>query len=139
MALTRFHDGRTGRDGPVSGGLSIIPFCFDLAAISQTREHTLDLPAGMKFRIIAINAQVRNVAGDPQVTVGSTVAGAERVAAVTLADGDLTIIAGQNDVAAGGILSVTIVNDGAADAFDSATITVYGYISAPPTSELKRS
>jgi hypothetical protein len=93
----------------------------------------------MKYRIISINVQVATLAGDPQISVGSTVGGAERVAAATVADGDLTLIAGQEDVAAGGIISVTVVNDGVGDGFDSMTVTVYGYVSAPPTSELKRS
>jgi hypothetical protein len=115
--------------------------CFDKGALSETKTHSVDLPANMAFEIDSINVQALTTAGDPQVTVGSTKGGAERVAAVTLTDalGDLTIIAGQDTVAAGGIISVTIANDGAGDTYDNATVTVYGHVSALPASLAERS
>ena len=137
MGGTRFRDARAGtagEDGPVSGALVVIPISIDLGTQSEDREYTLDFPAGMSFKISSINVQVLGAAGDPKIQVGSAVGGAERVASATVADGDLTIISGQDVVAAGGIISVTITNDATADAFDSALVTTYGYITSPPTS-----
>jgi len=140
MSLTRFKDARAGEDGPVSGAIVAIPLCFEVHVVGGVEVYTqsIDLPAGMALKMTSINVQANNIAGDPQIKVGSTVAGAERVTEATMAAGDLTILSTFDAVAAGGIVSVTITCDATLDAYDGATVTLYAYVTAPPTSVLVR-
>ena len=134
MALTRFKDGRTGLDGPVSGALQIIPVQFTALITGTTYQHTVDMPAGMALELVAINVHSAGVAGNPQISVGTAKAGTQIAAAATLTTnlGDLTLKT--TVVPAGGILSVQIVNDATGDISDSVSVSVIGYVSAPPTS-----
>jgi len=135
--VTRFKrrvTGSTTIDGPVSGALVAIPFQFPAGANGVTATQTLDLPAGMTFKVVSITIRVVTLASDPSLTVGTTVGGGQIVAAVNVTDGLVaTLIA--TDVT--DLLSVVIVND-ADDSYANCTVTVVGYISAPPTSLVER-
>jgi hypothetical protein len=121
-------------DGPVSGSIITLPICFGPGANGITYTHTIDLPAGMALKIVAISVKAVNIVSDPSLTIGSTVGGAEFVAAVNITDGlACTLVA--TDVT--DLLSVRLIND-AGDAFDNATVTITAYVSAPPTSLVER-
>lgn len=127
------------RTGPIIGSFYPMVLCFndDGVAGADTFQHTVDLPAGMQYEIVAIDVQANNITSDPSLTIGSTKTGAEIVAAVnvTAGLGALTLLT--TSIAAGGLLSAQIVNDGA-DGFSAVTVSVFGYVSAEPTSEAKR-
>ena len=131
--LTRFYDRISGQDGPVSGALQVISIGFDDVANSETVHRQISLPAGMSFEITDIEVVSGTVTGDPQLSIGSTAAGTEVVAAVTLtADlGALTIKEGT--IAADGLIDVRLVAD-AGDAVENVSVSVVGHVAAPPTS-----
>ena len=140
--VTRFKrrlPGGTGTatiDGPVSGSIIVIPVQFPAAAVAGSAVHTgtIDLPPGMSLKIVAITVKVVTLASDPSLTVGTTVGGAEIVSAVNVTDGLVaTLIA--TDVT--DLLSVRITND-ADDGYANATVNIFAYVSAPPTSLVER-
>lgn len=137
MALTRFYDPDTNRDGPVSGALIIIPCQFTTVG-TNTYAHQTALPAGMKLRLIAADVYCVAVTNDPRVTIGTSAAGTQIVANVSVTTnlGALTLKA--YDVTSGDRLDVRITA-ASDDAAEGISVTLYGYISAPPTSELLRS
>lgn len=137
MALTRFYDRQSGRDGPVSGAFVIIPCQFTEVG-TNTYAHQTKLPAGMKLRLIAADCYAVAVTSDPSLTIGLTAAATDIVAAVnvTTALGALTLKA--YDVTSGDRLDVRITAD-SDDGGEGISVTLYGYVSAPPTSELRRS
>ena len=137
MALTRFYDRATDRDGPVSGALIIIPMVFEVGAASKAYAHQTALPAGMKLHLIAADCYAVGVTSDPSLTIGTAAAGTEIVAAVNVTTnlGALTLVS--NDITSGDRLDVRITTD-AGDAFEGISVTLYGYVSAPPTSEARR-
>lgn len=126
-------------DAARSGAIQVIPICFSNLATGTAYGHTVDLPAGMKMRIIDINVQALGVSGNPQVTVGSSKAGTQIVAAATLTTnlGSLTLKNTNNDsqveIAAGGLFEVRVTNDGD-DTVDAAIASITAYVSAPPSS-----
>jgi hypothetical protein len=135
MALTRFQ-GKDGVDGPVSGALIPLLFCFTNLASSKTYNQTLDMPAGTRIRIVDIKSNSVGVVSDPSLTIGSTIGGVDVLAAVNLATGAVDHVPLITAVP-GLILDVQIVTD-AGDTADSVTVTVMAYVSAPPTSVLYR-
>lgn len=137
MTLTRFKDARAGKDGPVSGSIVVFPICFSSGATNTTYTQTIDLPAGMALTLVDINVQADSVTGNPSISVGSAKAGTQIAAAATLTTNLGSLTLKTTAVAAGGILSVQIVNDATADAWDNVTANVVGYVSAPPTSLLQ--
>lgn len=137
MTLSRFKDARAGKDGPVSGGIVVFPICFSSGATNTTYTQTIDLPAGMALTLVDINVQADSVTGNPSLTVGSAKAGTQFVAAATLTTNLGSLTLKTTAVSAGGLVSVQIANDSTADAWDNVTVSVVGYVSAPPTSLLK--
>jgi hypothetical protein len=125
-------------DGAFSGALQVIPIQFSNGATGITYSHAIDLPAGMKLRIVAIDVQALGISNDPALTVGSAKAGTQIVATVDLTTnlGSLTLKDVTDSIyttAAGGIVEVQIINDADA-AFASCSVNIYAYVSAPPTS-----
>ena len=133
MALTRFKDARSGLDGPVSGALIVIPVQFTSVATNVSVAQTIDLPAGMNLELVAINVQALGITSDPSITVGTAKGGTQIVAATNITTnlGDLTLKA--TSLTAGGILDIKIITD-TGDSLTSGSVTVFGYVSAPPTS-----
>lgn len=133
MGISRFHDPISDKDGPVSGALQIIPIQFSEGATGTAYAQSMQFPAGQGFEIVAIDVQALGITSDPSITVGTAKAGAQIVAAVnaSTALGSLTLVS--TSVPEGGMLEVRVTND-AGDAFESIGVTVYGYLSAPPTS-----
>lgn len=132
MALTRFKDARSGKDGPVSGALVPLLFCFTNLAVSKTYNQTLDMPAGTRITIVDIKSNSVGVVSDPSMTIGSTIGGVDVLAAVNLATGAVDHAPLITSVP-GLILDVQIVTD-SGDTADSVTVTVMAYVSAPPDS-----
>ena len=129
-------------DGAFSGALQVIPITFTNSATSSSYAHTIDLPAGMKLQIVAIDVQALGITSDPALTVGSTKAGTEIVAAVNVTTdlGALTLKSTSDSIyttAAGGIVDVLVATD-TGDAFDSICVSIYAYVAAPPTSLVAR-
>lgn len=136
MGLTRFKDARSDKDGPVTGGLIVIPVTFDAGVTNTTYAKLVDLPAGMNIELVAINVRAASVAGNPQLTVGTSAAGTQIAAAATLTTnlGALTL----KSTAVTDLLEVRIVDDASADVFTNVVGTIVAYVSAPPTSLLVR-
>lgn len=134
-----------GRDDdvPVSGSIQVIPVCFSNLVTNTAYTHTIDLPAGMKMRIVDINVQAIGLTTVVTVQVGSTKAGTEIVAAaaVTTNLGSLTLKSANDDdeveIAAGGLISVTVTTDAGA-LLDGAVASITAYVSNPPTSQAVR-
>ena len=135
MALTRFKDARKNEDGPVSGAIMCFPVSFDDVANSETVSHRVELPAGARFEITDIKVSADAVTSDPALTIGDTAGGTEIVAAVNVTTnlGALTIKDGTVD--AGGFIDVVLTAD-AGDAAESVSVSIWGYLTAPPTSVL---
>jgi hypothetical protein len=136
MALTRFKDARKGEDGPVSGAILCIPVLFDDVANDETVSQRIEMPSGAAFEITDIKLSADSVTSDPSLTIGDTAAGTQIVAAVNIATntGALTIKDGTID--AGGFIDVVLVAD-AGDAAESVSISIWGYLTKPPTSVLQ--
>jgi len=133
MSLTRHYDPVNGVDGPVSGALQIISVGFDDVANNETVSRRVDLPAGVGFEITDIKVTADSVTSDPSLTIGSTDAGTEVVAAVNVTTnlGALTIKEGT--IAATGLIDIVMVAD-AGDAAESVSITIVGHMTSPPSS-----
>lgn len=138
MALTRFYDRQTDRDGPVSGALQVLPVQFDDIANSETAIWKWTPPAGMSFEIVDIYVTASATTSDPLLTIGTTAAGTQVVASVTLVTDLGSATLKTTSVTSGDVLDVRIVAD-SGDAAESVSVTITGYVSAPPTSELHRS
>lgn len=140
MSSSRFYSRTTDKAGPVIGSFFPLVLCFndDGATGTDTFQHTVDLPPGMRFEIESIDVQANNITVTPSLTIGTAKAGAEIVAAVnvTAALGPLTLVA--TSIAAGGLISAQIVN-AAADGFSAITVSIFGYVTEEPTSLAKRS
>ena len=136
MALTRFKDARKGEDGPVSGAIQCISVGFDDVAANETVSRRVEMPAGAAFEITDIKVSADSVTSDPSLTIGDTDAGTQVVAAVNVTTnlGALTIKDGTID--AGGFADVVIVAD-AGDAAESVSVSIWGYVTKPPTSVLQ--
>ncbi len=136
MALTRFK-GRDGKDGPVAGAIQCISVGFDDVANSETVSRRIDLPAGATFDITDIEVSADAVTSDPALTIGDTAAGTQVVASVNVTTnlGALTIKDGA--IAANGFIDVVLVAD-AGDAAESVSISIWGFVSAPPTTTRER-
>ena len=138
MALTRYYDRQSGRDGPVSGALIIMPIQFSIMATSTTCAQQFVLPAGMKLHITAASCYAVAVTSDPALTIGTSAAGTQIVAAVNITTNLGTLTIKSNEVTSGDRLDVRIVTDNG-DALEGGSVTLFGYVSAPPNSELRRS
>lgn len=136
MASTRFK-GRNGVTGPVIGALQCIPVLFDDVANDETVSQRIKLPAGAGFEIVEINVSADAVTSDPSLTIGTSSAGTQVVAAVDVTTdlGALTIKEGT--VGAGGFIDIVAVAD-AGDAAESVSINVWGHLTSEPTATAKR-
>lgn len=136
MALTQFK-GRDGKAGPVAGALQCISVGFDDVANSETVSRRVELPAGAQFQVTDIVVSADSVTSDPSLTIGDTAAGTQIVAAVNVTTnlGALTIKDGAVDAA--GFMDVVLVAD-AGDAAESVSVSIWGYVSAAPTSVRER-
>lgn len=141
MSLTRFQDARSGKDGPVSGAIIVIPISFDDVAVNETVEWSWQPPAGMKVTLVAANVHVNARANDPALTIGKTKGGTEVAASLNLtstaAGQNVTLKAAGLEVSSSDILNVRVVAD-ADDTAESVAVTLVAYVSAPPTSLLYR-
>lgn len=131
------HKNRSGKDNPVSGAIQVIPVQFDDVAASEVVAYQWSPPAGMNFEIIDIYARCTTVASDPSITIGSTVAGAEIVAAVNLttALGALTLLT--QTLTPTSVLDVRVTAD-SGDSAESVSITIVGYCTVPPDAAFLR-
>jgi hypothetical protein len=138
MALTRFKDARADKDGPVSGAIIVIPLAFAAMLTNKSQYFSYAPPTGMQLDIVSINVQSGAITGDPKLTVGTAKAGAEIVAAVTVATnlGDATLVS--SVVPSGSVLDVRIVTDTGDVVADGASVSITAYVSKPPTSLLIR-
>lgn len=130
--VTRFYHRDADGDGPVSGSIQVISVGFDDVANNEIVHRQVKFPAGMGFEITDINVVSGTVTSDPSLTIGSTAAGTQIVAAanVTTNLGSLTIKEGT--IAAGGLIDVRVTAD-AGDAADNISVTIAGYVTSPPT------
>jgi hypothetical protein len=140
MGLTRNYDPTTGRDGPTSGALQVISFSFDDVAANETAGHRIDLPTGVGFYVTDVISSADVATGDPKLSVGTTAAGVEVVASISLTTTRIahTIVDDSNQVgpstaSTAAFLDVVLVAD-ADDAVESASVTVVGYMTSPPAS-----
>lgn len=131
---TRFYDRQSGKDGPVSGAIIVIPVTWALCG-TNTYAWAWAPPAGMSLEIVQIQARCVGVTSDPSISVGSTAAGTEIVAAVNLTTnlGALTLKA--TSITSSDRLDVRLTSD-SGDGAEGVSITITGYVSAPPTSLL---
>jgi hypothetical protein len=138
MGITRFKDRVTGKDGPVSGAIIVIPVSFAAMLTNVSQYWSWSPPAGMKIELISIDVRSGAVTSDPALTVGITKAGTQLVAAVNVTTnlGVLTLKA--TEVTSGDILDVRIVTDTGDAVADGASATITAYVSAPPTASLTR-
>lgn len=132
------HKNRTGKDNPVSGAIHKETITFANGVTGTTYAASSSPPDGMNLELIAIDVHALGVAGDPQVTVGTSKAGTQIAASATLVTnlGELTLKS--TAVTAGDTLDIRVINDGVADAWDSVSLTVYSYCSVPPDSVFLR-
>ena len=135
MTLTRFKNGRTGEDGPVTGSLICIPVNFDDVAASEVVSHRVVMPAGAKFRVTHISAGADSVTSDPSLTVGTSAGGTEIVATVNLTTALGAATVKTYTPAAAGMIDVVLTAD-SGDAAESVYISVWGYLIEPPTTLL---
>lgn len=131
MALTRFSDRESGKDGPVSGALQIIH--IPVAADGANSTYRVNLPAGMSFEITDAEFTADTISSGVNITIGDTAAGTQVVASVTVATdtGALTIKDGTID--AGGFADIVFAVTGS-ETITGGDLTLVGYVSAPPTS-----
>lgn len=131
MALTRFSDRESGKDGPVSGALQIIH--IPVAADGANSTYRVNLPAGMSFEITDAEFTADTISSGVNITIGDTAAGTQVVASVTVATdtGALTIKDGTID--AGGFADIVFTVTGS-ETITGGDLTLVGYVSAPPTS-----
>ena len=141
MAGSKPIGGTKTRDdyAPSCGGIQVIPICFSNLATGTSYGHTVDLPAGMKMRIIDINVQAIGLTTVVTVQAGSAKAGTEIVAAVAVTTnlGSLTLKDTNDDdeveIAAGGLFEIRVITDAGA-LLDGLVANVTAYVSSPPTS-----
>ena len=133
MGLTRNYDSITDRDGPTSGALQVISIGFDDVANSETVSRQINLPPGCAFYITDIVSMCDAVTSDPKITVGTSAAGAEIVASISLTAAVIEHTLVANQVAANGLIDVVLVAD-AGDVVESASVTIIGYMTRPPSS-----
>lgn len=139
MALTRFKDARKGEDGPVSGALQSFTIDFDAIVASETDEKiAVSLPAGCSFEVTDIISFSGAVgAAGALLGIGTASNGEQIVADVAMVAGrmDHTIVEGT--VAAAGQIYVQIVGGASTGTVAvPISVTVTGYMIAPPTSVL---
>jgi hypothetical protein len=134
MALTRFKDARSGKDGPVSGAIIVIPIAFAAMLTNVSQYWSWAPPAGMKVELVSINVQSGAITGDPKITIGTAKAGTEVVASVTVATGLGVLTLKSTEIDSDDVLDVRIVTDTGDVVADSASVTITAYVSAPPTS-----
>lgn len=136
MALTRFKNARAAEDGPVSGALQCIPITFDDVANNETVSHRVVMPAGAAFKVTDVTVGADSVTSDPSLTIGTSAAGTQIVAAVNVTTNLGAATVKSYTPAAAGMIDVVLVAD-AGDAAESVYINLWGYLIAPPTSVLQ--
>lgn len=135
LAVAKSNGGitRYSEDGPVSGALQVIPIQFTFAGTNRSLAHCIDFPAGMAIKIVDINVQALGIVSDPSLTIGTTKAGTQIVAAVNVTTNLGSLTLKQTDITPGGLLEVRVAND-TGDSFDSVAVTIFAYVCDPPTS-----
>lgn len=133
MALTRFFDRISGKDGPVSGALFVVPLHVTLATNSVFHQR-VQLPAGARISVTDVTVHSGTVAAACTLRIGTTVNGTQVLAdtAVATNTGALTTLKTQ-EIPAGGFWSVRVTTS-ATGTVDNASIVITGHLSAPPTS-----
>ncbi len=144
--VTRFYNRQTDLDGPVSGALHVFHVRLENIANNETDFHTIHIPQGMTFYVTDVYAYCGTVAGDPQITVGKTLAGTQLVASVTLATGEneltvkstnsVTPLVSANTTGTKEFIDVRIVGDANDTIAEPVSVSVVGHISRPPDSVL---
>jgi hypothetical protein len=123
----------------VSGAIQMVNLSLATAVLTNTTTiRQVHLPAGMGFEVTDIEVWCGTVTSDPQISVGTTAAGTQIVAAVNLTTGANILTIKDGLVAAGGVIDVRIVADTgdaiAAGAQPPPSINIVGYVTLPPTS-----
>lgn len=133
MIVSHF-DRTLGGSVPVIGAVQAIVLDFSTAvANSDTLFKEITFPAGMKFKVIAASVFCGTVTSDPQISIGTTAAGVDIVAAVNLATGANSLTVLDYAPAAAGVIDVRVVAD-AGDAIAlPVTVTLVGWVLAEPT------
>jgi len=136
--LTRYKN-RSGKDGPVSGAIIVVPISLGAMLTNTTAAYSWSPPAGTQVEIVSINVHAPAVTSDPALTIGTTKAATDIVAAVnvTTALGDLTLKA--TSITSGDVLDVRVVTDTGDALAGGVAVTLTAYVSAPPTSLTDRS
>ena len=133
--LTRFYDRISGQDGPVSGAIQILNFVFDTAPTkNDVLSKQVQLPTGMAFEIVDVSSFSGAVTGDPKLTVGSSAAGGEVVASLTMVAGAVQHTVVEGTIGAAGLIDVTITCDANDSIALPVCVTLVGHVAAPPTS-----
>lgn len=133
--VTRFYNRDSNQDGPVSGALQIITMGLHTAVLTNTTTiRQIHLPAGMGFEVTDIELFCGTVTSDPAITVGTTAAGTQLVAAANLATGANVLTIKDGTVAAGGLIDIRIVTDTGDAIALPVSINVIGHVTSPPTS-----
>lgn len=133
MALTRFKSRETGLDGPVSGAIFVESIQFAGLLTNTTYAHSWAPPAGLAIKLVDIDVQAVGITSDPALTIGTAKAGTQLVAAVNLTTNLGSLTLKDTVVDSDDVLDVRIVTD-AGDAVDGVSVTITGYLSAPPDS-----
>lgn len=132
MRAVRTYNRVAGTDVPWSSAIQVISIGFDDVAASETAIRQIKFPTGMGFEITHMYVTASATTSDPALTIGSTAAGTQVVAAVNVTTdlGVLTIKEGT--IAASGLIDVRVVAD-SGDAAESISLTIIGYPTSPPT------
>lgn len=133
MALTRFFDRQSGRNGPVIGATQM--FYIHVASITGGADpvYTVTPPPGAEFYVTHGNWTASATGATPSMVITGA---ATIVAATTLTTdlGALTVVAGVCNNASP--LTITFTTT-ASDTVTFGELTISGYLSAPPTTYLR--
>lgn len=139
MSLTRFTDRVSGVDGPVSGAFTplVVPLQGMLltgAVTNAVYTGAVQMPTGAKYQVTHATVYCGTVASDPSITIGTSAAGTQIVAAANLASGANQLTVKTYTAAATGLISIVLTNDTGDSITDPTTVTLWGYLAQPPTS-----
>jgi len=141
--MTRFYDRANDRDGPVSG--AFCPIVVPLAGLpaagaanNGVYNAVVQLPTGAKYQVTHVTVFCGTVTSDPTLAVGTSLAGTQIVNTVNLVVGANQLTVKSYAAAATGQIHVVMTADANDAAADPVGVTLWGYMSAPPTSMLDR-
>ena len=138
MALTRFYDRASDRDGPTTGALQVMPIYIGDMLTNVSVRHSWKPPAGAAFCVVSAHVRAAAVSQVMTLRIGSAVDGQQIVAdkVVTTNTDTVTVItaASANVVTSGNTLSVRLTS-GTTGTATGLYVNLVGYMCAPPNSE----